>query len=190
MACSSAPPRRRDPAGALKRSTNSDIRSGSGGLLSASLSRYGDGQHSATGAGTPRPSAATRLAGARPSLATGTDSCSTIVGANLHQVWTELVRTRTYETNTGLLVSGNYSCNRQEFAFWKQHIGIGTEELQSFYDTIVRALVQERGEALLSKVLHVDDFAFKTVHRPAARQRSIGRGSDRSAVSQPLTSPR
>ncbi|SGY66015.1 BQ5605_C004g02612 [Microbotryum silenes-dioicae] len=110
------------------------------------------------------------------------------VGASLHQVWTGLVRA--YETNSvpfvgtktlraywnlryepGTSVTSFMTeverlgelCNRQKMSFWKQQLGIGTEELQGFYAQIVDILGEERGKALLSMVLHVDDFAIKTV---------------------------
>ncbi|SGZ29875.1 BQ5605_C053g12601 [Microbotryum silenes-dioicae] len=110
------------------------------------------------------------------------------VDASLHQVWTGLVRA--YETNSvpfvgtktlraywnlryepGTSVTSFMTeveglgelCNRQKMSFWKQQLGIGTEELQGFYAQIVDILGEERGKALLSMVLHVDDFAIKTV---------------------------
>ncbi|SGY72940.1 BQ5605_C005g03238 [Microbotryum silenes-dioicae] len=91
-----------------------------------------------------------------------------IVGPNPHQTWTELVRT--YETNTGLFVGtktlrAHWSLRYQPRTKIRVLIGIGTEELQPFYATIVRTLVQECGEALLSKAPHVDNFAFKTTDR-------------------------
>ncbi|SGY54919.1 BQ5605_C006g03931 [Microbotryum silenes-dioicae] len=110
------------------------------------------------------------------------------VDASLHQVWTGLVRA--YKTNSvpfvgtktlraywnlryepGTSVTSFMTeverlgelCNRQKMLFWKQQLGIGTEELQGFYAQIVDILGEERGKALLSMVLHVDDFAIKTV---------------------------
>ncbi|SGZ32126.1 BQ5605_C043g12084 [Microbotryum silenes-dioicae] len=110
------------------------------------------------------------------------------VDASLHQVWTGLVRA--YETNSvpfvgtktlraywnlryepGTSVTSFMTeverlgelCNRQKMSFWKQQLGIGTEELQGFYAQIVDILGEERGKALLLMVLHVDDFAIKTV---------------------------
>ncbi|SGZ29890.1 BQ5605_C053g12608 [Microbotryum silenes-dioicae] len=95
------------------------------------------------------------------------------VDASLHQVWTGLVRA--YETNSVPFVGTKtlraywnlrYEPGTSVTSFMTEVEGlawIGTEELQGFYAQIVDILGEERGKALLSMVLHVDDFAIKTV---------------------------
>ncbi|SGZ20204.1 BQ5605_C021g09252 [Microbotryum silenes-dioicae] len=85
------------------------------------------------------------------------------------EVWTALVRA--YETNTVPFVGTKtlraywnlrYEPGTSVTSFMTE-LGIGTEELQGFYAQILHVLGEERGKALLSMVLHVDNFAIKTV---------------------------